>query len=167
MTVMLSTRFLAITMIALSMTLTVSAQGANAPAPIEFVDELSGFIAYADDLAALRSWYENLTPDEQVRHRVAFEAAVRQLEASEDHLFNVIADQFTESASDSHLYTLFDTIKGMNPIKARTVFSNLIRKVAGRINHDYVSDPSDPLKAQRARDLQAIRSYIGRGTSTI
>ena len=73
-----------------------------------------------------------------------------------------VSAQLEEGASDSNMYLLFETIKGMNPIKARKIFSSLVNRVSEKVNLDYVSSPADPSKAQRARDTQAIRSYIGR-----
>jgi len=132
------------------------------PTPIDFATELASFISFADDVSALRSWFEALSAGEQETHAAAFNGQVDKLNAQETVLAEAITSQIDENKGDSNMYLLFETIKGMNPIKARKVFSNLVDRVSAKVNLDYVSTPRDPSKGQRARDAQAIRSYIGR-----
>jgi len=149
--------------LSLSMPLISFAKNRDEPLPpLNFAAELAGFISYSDDVSALRSWFEALSTDEQATHMAAFNSRVDELNAKETTLLDAVSAQLEEGASDSNMYLLFETIKGMNPIKARKIFSSLVNRVSEKVNLDYVSSPADPSKAQRARDTQAIRSYIGR-----
>lgn len=134
------------------------------PPPLNFAAELANFISLADDVTALRSWYENLTPGEQAEYAEQFNTAVTNLDNKETTLFDLVGSQL-DVGNDSNLYILFETIKGMDPIKARRIFSSLTSKVSKRVNLDYVSSPSDPVKARRGRDMQAVRAFIGHTNS--
>jgi hypothetical protein len=129
--------------------------------PVSFSSTLATFISYSDDVSALRSWFETLSPAEQQQYLQSFQAALDKLAAMEDALVKAVLDQIDCSCGDSNLYLVFDTIRGMDPIKGRKIFSSAIDKLSARVNQDYVMSPSNPDLARRARDMQAVRAYIG------
>lgn len=129
--------------------------------PVSFSSTLAQFISYADDVTALTSWFETLSPAEQGQYQAQYTSALDKLVAMEDGMVAGVLAQIDCSCGDSNLYLVFDTIKGMDPIKARKVFGSAVDKVSARLNADYLASPSNPDSARRARDMQAVRAYIG------
>ena len=129
--------------------------------PVSFSSQLAQFISYADDVTALTSWYETLSPAEQGQYQAQFTAALDKLTTMEDGLVTGVLNQIDCNCGDSNLYLVFDTVKGMDPIKARKIFGSAVDKVSSRLNGDYLASPSNPDVARRARDMQAVRAYIG------
>lgn len=154
-------RFIALALIALVLVPSfASAARREEPAP-SFSSQLAGFISYSDDVQALTSWYETLSPSEQSTYTAQYTAALDKREAMEHAVATAIIEQLGGGCSDSNLYLVFDTIKGMDPIKARKVFACLVDHVSAHLNGEYLSSPSNPDVARRARDMQAVRAYIG------
>ena len=135
----------------------------NPPAepPPSFSSTLAQFISYSDDVQALSSWFETLSSSEQGTYAAQYKAALDKRAAMEDGVVGGVVEQLSCGCSDSNLYLVFDTVKGMDPIKARKVFSTLVDKVSAKLNADYLASPSNPDIARRARDMQAVRAYIG------
>ena len=129
--------------------------------PPSFSATMAQFISYSDDVQALTSWYETLSPSEQTSYTAQYTAALDKRAAMEDGVAHGVIEQLGCGCSDSNLYLTFDTIKGMDPIKARKVFSSLVNKVSAYLNGEYLQSPSNPDVARRARDMQAVRAYIG------
>ena len=133
---------------------------AEEPAPT-FSSTLAQFISYSDDVQALTSWYETLSPSEQATYTAQYTAALDKRAAMEAGVAAAIIEQLGCGCADSNLYLVFDTVKGMDPIKARKVFSSLVNTISAHLNGEYLSSPSNPDVARRARDMQAVRAYIG------
>ncbi|MBI4860212.1 MAG: hypothetical protein HY815_08110 [Candidatus Riflebacteria bacterium] len=130
------------------------------PPPPSFSSVLAAFISYSDDVMALRAWFETLSAAEQQQYTAQFQAAVDKLAAMEDAVVNGVLTQLDEGCCDSNLYVLFETIKGMDAIKARKIFTSAVSKVSARINQDYLANPQNPDMGRRGRDMQAVRAYI-------
>lgn len=129
--------------------------------PVSFSTTLAQFISYSDDVTALTAWYETLSTTEQAAYTEQFNTAHAKLATMEEGLVTGVTAQLDCGCLDSNLYLVFDTIKGMDPIKARKIFASAVDKVSARLNMDYLQSPSNPDLARRARDMQAVRAYIG------
>jgi hypothetical protein len=138
----------------------VAKEGEEQP-PVSFSTTLAQFISYSDDVTALTAWYETLSGTEQAAYTEQFNAAHAKLATMEEGLVKGVTDQLDCGCMDSNLYLTFDTIKGMDPIKARKIFASATDKISARLNMDYLQSPSNPDLARRARDMQAVRAYIG------
>ena len=154
-------RFIALALLALVLVPSFAVAAHRAEPPPSFSATLAQFISYSDDVQALTSWFETLSPTEQTTYRPQYSAALDKRTAMEDGVVAGIAEQLGCGCSDSNLYLTFDTVKGMDPIKGRKVFGSLVDKVSAKLNADYLSSPSNPDIARRARDMQAVRAYIG------
>lgn len=155
-------RFLALALIALVLVPSFANAARREEPPPSFSSQLAQFISYSDDVQALTSWFETLSPAEQQTYTAQYTAALDKREAMEKAVAAAVVEQLTcGGCSDSNLYLVFDTIKGMDPIKARKVFACLVDHLSAHLNGEYLSSPSNPDVARRARDMQAVRAYIG------
>lgn len=137
--------------------------GGTPPPPPTFMTLVGAFIKFTDDVAAMKNWYTALTPAEQAEYQAAYEATLGRLAVEEEKLAQTILAPLAQG-NERTLYGFFDMVRKMDPIRARAVFLGLLDRLAKRINMDYTEDPSNPIKARRARDVVALRSWVGRQT---
>jgi hypothetical protein len=137
--------------------------GGTPPPPPTFGTLVGAFIKFIDDVSAMKNWYTALTPAEQAEYQAAYEATLARVAAEEERLAQTILLPLA-TGNERTLYGFFDLVRKMDPIRARAVFLGTLDKLAKRINMDYTEDPSNPIKARRARDVVALRSWVGRQT---
>lgn len=134
--------------------------GGTTPLPPTFGTLIQTYIKFADDVRAMRNWFTTLTPAEKEQYRAQYEATLARLASAEDQVSQSVLGPL-EQGNEKPLYALFDMIRKMDPFRARGVFLALLDRVAQRVNMDYISDPQNPIKARRARDVHALRAWIG------
>jgi hypothetical protein len=138
-------------------------QGGSGPPPLPptFGTLIASYVKFCDDVAAMKNWFMTLTPAEQEQYRPQYDATLARLVAAEEQIAGTIVVPL-EQGNERPMYGLFDIIRKLDPIRARTLFIGVLERIAVRVNMDYISDPQNPIKARRARDVVAIRTWIGR-----
>lgn len=131
-----------------------------APRPPNFMALLTDYERHAQNVAALVAWFQTLSPAEQERFRPQYNAALDALDASATAVADRVNGQL-ERGEDGNLYYLLNLIRIVDPVRARAIWLSVLEKVAARVNADYLADPTNPAKARRARDVSAVRSYVG------
>jgi hypothetical protein len=126
-----------------------------------FNSHLQSYIQYCEDVAALKNWFSALTAAEQEHHKPDYLAALARLGEAEDRLAQMVLVPLA-AGDEGWVYRLFDVMRRIDPIRARGLFVGVLDKVGARINMDFLQDPQNPIKARRARDVVAIRSWVGR-----
>lgn len=133
----------------------------NPPLPPTFGTLVGAFIKFIDDVSAMKNWYTALSPAEQAEYQPQYEATLARVGVEEEKLAQTILAPLVQG-NEKTLYGFFDMVRRMDPIRARAVFLGVLDKLAKRINMDYTEDPGNPIKARRARDVVAMRSWVGR-----
>jgi hypothetical protein len=126
-----------------------------------FNSQLQSYIQFCEDIAGLKNWYSALTAAEQEHHKPDYLAALARLGEAEDRLVQMVLTPLA-AGDDEWVYRLFDAMRRIDPIRARGLFVAVLDKVGARINMEYLQDPHNAIKARRARDVVAIRSWVGR-----
>jgi hypothetical protein len=133
----------------------------NPPLPPTFGTTVHNFMKFVDAVHAMKNWYTALTPAEQADYQPQYQATMAKLAAAENELAQLIIGPLV-AGNEVTLYGFFDMVRKMDPIRARMVFLGVLDVLAKRINMDYAEDPANAIKARRARDVVAMRSWVGR-----
>lgn len=130
------------------------------PPPDSFVEHLKSYIKYSNDVASMRVWFASLAESEKQRIREQFERALADHVELGDLLITKVFNQL-DRGLDSNLYVLTGVVKQFDAFRARGIFLEMVSTISQRVYGDYLQDPAHRVKARRARDMQALRAWIG------
>ena len=108
----------------------------------------------------MRAWFSTLSPAEQQRHAAEMAATQSKLKTMETMIQNLVFEQL-DTNEETRLYVMMSVVRQLSIFRARGVFLALISTVSQRVFNDYLAEPGNIVKLKRARDMQALRVYIG------